>query len=83
MTGNALFARHGECARDCRTHRLGIIGIDQQGRRAEFSRGARKSGQHEHARIFGILRCDVLLGHQIHSVAERRYEPDARGAIQA
>ena len=42
-----------------------------------------KSRQDEDARIGGILCGHVLLGHQIHSVAQRRHQTDTGDSIEA
>ena len=69
------------CAIDGRD-RLRIVGIDQQRGRA-FGRRAGKARQDQHAGILGILRRDIFLGDEVHAVAQRRHQPDARGAVKA
>ena len=48
---------------------FGIIGIDQQ-RTLAFDGGAGEAGENEHAGIVRILRGDIFLGDEIHSVAQ-------------
>jgi hypothetical protein len=83
MAGDALLARHRHCAGDGGRHRFGIVGIDEQRARAEFRRGAGKPRENEHARIVRVLRGDILLRHQIHSVAKRCDQRNTRSAIEA
>ena len=77
----ALLQRHAERAVDRGGDRLGIVRVDQQ-RFLALVRRAGKARQHQHAGIVGVLRRDVLLGDQIHAVAQRRHQPDARRAIE-
>src|SRR5665213_2882548 len=73
----ALRQGHGEGARDGAAHRIGIVRIDDQGR-AQFGRGAGKARKDQHAGIGFILRRDIFLGDEIHSVTQRRHEADPR-----
>ena len=44
--------------------------------------GAGELGEHERARVVGILRGDELLGDEVHAVVERRDQPDAREPVR-
>ena len=57
------------------------VGIDQQSV-GEFLGGAGEARQHQHARIFGILRRDVFLGDEVHAVAHRRDQADVARAVE-
>ena len=46
-------------------------------------RGAREARQNEHAGIFGILRGDVLLRDEVHSVAKRSHEADPSHPVES
>ena len=58
-----------------------VIGVDEQ-RTFAVDSGAGKAGEYEHAGIVWILRRDVLLGDEIHSVPQRRHQSDPRGTIE-
>jgi hypothetical protein len=59
---------------------FGAVGIDDQ-RLLHLPRGAGEARQDQHARILRRLRGDVLLGHQVHAVAQRRDQRGLGGAI--
>ena len=61
---------------------LDVVGIDDQ-RLGHLLRRAGELRQDEHAGVVGVLRRHVLLGHQVHAVAQRRHHADARGAVDA
>jgi hypothetical protein len=50
---------------------FGAVGVDDQ-RLLHLPRGAGEARQDQHARILRRLRGHVLLGHQVHAVAQRR-----------
>ena len=58
-----------------------VIGIHDQ-RRIEFARRPGKARQHQHAGILRILSRHVLLGHQVHAIAQRRHQTHVGGAEQ-
>src|ERR1700755_92586 len=43
---------------------------------------AGETRQDKYARVIGILRGDIFLGNEIHTVAQWSHEPDAGGAIK-
>ncbi len=60
-------------------HGTRIVGIDEQGG-TELARRAGERRQDQNAGIFRILRSDEFFRDEIHAVAQRRDEPDIRGA---
>ena len=77
-----LFERHRERLCDRRAHHLGIVWIDQE-RSAELGRRACKTRQDQDAGVVLVLGSDILLGHEVHAVAQRRHQRGPRGAVEA
>ena len=59
---------------------IGIVGINQQ-RLPAFTSRPSKARQDEDTRIIRILRRNILLSDEIHTIAKRGHEPDAGGTI--
>jgi hypothetical protein len=73
----AFVERHRQRVAQRLRHRLGIQRVHQD--RAGHRLGRTGEGrQHQDARILRVLRRHVFLRHQVHPVAQRRDEPDAR-----
>ena len=77
----ALGQRHLQRALQRRRDRVGLVGIDDE-RVVELFRRAGELRQHEHAGIVRILRGEILLGDEIHAVAQRRHHGDVGRAIE-
>ena len=58
-----------------------IVWVDEK-RVLAFVRRASEARQDQHAWIFGVLRGYILLGHEIHSIAERRHQAYLRRTIE-
>ena len=78
----ALLERHVQGAFQRGRDRVRLVRIDDQGA-VELLRRAGELRQHQHARVFGILRGQILLGDEIHPVAQRRHHRDVGRAIHA
>ena len=61
---------------------LDVVGIDDE-RIRQLLRRSGELRQDEHTGVLGVLRGHVLLGHQVHAVAQRRHHADAGGAVDA
>ena len=58
-----------------------IVRIDQQRRFAFLSRSS-GTRQDKHSWVVGILRCNIFLGNEVHTITQRGHEPNTRGAIE-
>ncbi len=72
---------HLERRADRLDHRVAVERVDHDGL-SEFARRACHLGENEHA---GLVEpaCDVLLGDQVHAVAQRGHERDVGGGVRA
>ncbi|EKD98811.1 MAG: hypothetical protein ACD_23C00256G0001 [uncultured bacterium] len=78
----AFFQRHLQSALHGFGRARGVVGIHQQGF-PHLLCGPGKARQHQHAGVFGVLRDDELLGHQVHAVAQGRHQRHAGRTVQA
>ena len=76
----ALLQAHLERDLDGIGHLLDVVGIDDQ-RLLHLLGRARKARKNEDARIVGVLGRHELLCHEVHAVAQRGDEADARLAV--
>jgi hypothetical protein len=73
--------RHSQRLRDGYGDRFGIIGIDEQ-RTLALDGGAGEAGENEYAWVGRVLRGDVFLGNEVHSVPQRRHQANPRRAVE-
>jgi hypothetical protein len=71
---------HMECIVDCGGDAVLVVGIDKQ-RVGELRRGPGELAEDEDSVAVGAAG-DELLGHQIHAVAERRYQRNRRRSVE-
>ena len=76
-----LGQRHRERLADSRRDTVRIVRIDEQRRFAFMSRSS-ETRQDKHSRVVGILRSDIFLGNEVHSVTQWGHEPNTSGAIK-
>src|SRR6266568_4463962 len=70
---------HFECGCNRLRHGLDFVRVDDQGA-VELSRSAGKPGKHEDTGILRVLSGDILLGDQVHAVAQRRHQAEMSGS---
>ena len=68
MTGDTFRQRHAERAIQRGGNLVAIVRIDDQGA-GQLLRRPGKLRQDQYARVIRILRRDVLLRHQVHTIA--------------
>src|SRR5712691_1081955 len=73
----SLIKGHFKSGCDRLRHGLDFMRVDDQCT-VELSRGAGKPGKHEDAGSLRILSGDILLGDQVHAIAQRRHQADMR-----
>ena len=78
--GPALVAVHLDGGHDRLAQRLAVVRVDEHGV-GQLVGGAGELRQHEHAVAVEAGR-DVLLGDEVHAVAQRRHEHHVAGAVE-
>ncbi len=76
-----LFQRHLQRPLYGVCRAIGVVGVDQQGF-FQLLRGPRKARQHQYARIGWVLRCNELLGDQVHAIAQGCDQCHPRRAVK-
>src|SRR5713101_9168921 len=71
----SLIRGHFKSGCDRLRHGLDFMRVDDQCA-VELSRGAGKPGKYEDAGILRILSGDILLGDEVHAIAQRRHQAD-------
>src|SRR6185295_12989349 len=71
-----LLRGHERADLDAPADRLDVVRIDEHGL-AQLLRGAGELREEQHA-VLSTVAGDVLLGNEVHAVAQRRHEPDVR-----
>ena len=75
-----LVTRHPQRPRYCGRDGLGIIGVDQQGA-PQIDRSSGESRQNQNSRIIRILGGNIFLCNEVHAVAQRGHQSDARNPV--
>ena len=73
---------HGDRPVDGLGDPVDVVRVDDHGA-LELAGGAGERGQDQHPRVVGVLSGDVLLGHQVHAVAQRGHQPDPCRPVEA